>query len=465
MTARVLVVDDVPTNVKLLQAKLASEYFDVITAEDGPSALEITDSQSPDIILLDVMMPHMDGYEVCRRIRANPKTTHIPVIMVTALGDVSDRVRGLEAGADDFLTKPVNETALFARVRSLVRLKTAMDELRLRQQTSEQLGAIDADLVMPSPEDVSGARMLFVDNDDPDSPRIVRIAEEAGYQLAMSDDAGAPAQAAADDFDLVLISLRPSGRDGLRVASQLRSQEQTRSVPILMLVDPQDTEGLAKGLEIGINDYLVRPSDRQEVLARLRTQVRRKRYQDQLRANYRESLSMAVTDGLTGLYNRRYFDVHIRRQLTHATESEKTFALLMIDVDHFKAVNDTHGHEAGDEVLVELAKRVMAAVRNVDMVARLGGEEFVVVMPDSDAEVAVAVAERLRRAVAGQPVPRKAGGDPLDVTASIGVAVYTPDGDDDSELLARADKAMYEAKRRGRNQVYLAPDGGTPAAA
>src|ERR1700692_1881390 len=144
MTARVLVVDDVELNVKLLEAKLSSEYFQVIPAFNGPTALELADSELPDIILLDVMMPRMDGFEVCRRLKANPTPTDIPAVMVTALSDIADRLRGLEAGADDFLTKPVNDIALFARVRSLVRLKRMMDELRLREEeVCRQFGTAD----------------------------------------------------------------------------------------------------------------------------------------------------------------------------------------------------------------------------------------------------------------------------------------------------------------------------------
>src|SRR6201996_1782529 len=140
MTARVLVVDDVDLNVKLLEAKLTSEYFEVLTANNGPTALDVADAELPDIVLLDVMMPRMDGFEVCRRLKANTRTVDIPVVMVTALSDVADRLRGLESGADDFLTKPVNDIALFARVRSLVRLKRMMEELRLREEICGRFG-------------------------------------------------------------------------------------------------------------------------------------------------------------------------------------------------------------------------------------------------------------------------------------------------------------------------------------
>src|SRR5215831_8404741 len=140
MSGRVLVVDDIEANVKLLEAKLSSEYFDVLTAYNGPAALEIADRELPDVILLDVMMPGMDGFKVCRTLKATPRTADVPVVMVTALSDVANRLCGLEAGADDFLTKPVNDVALFARVRSLVRLKRMMEELRLREGICRQFG-------------------------------------------------------------------------------------------------------------------------------------------------------------------------------------------------------------------------------------------------------------------------------------------------------------------------------------
>src|SRR6202451_868919 len=143
MTARVLVVDDILSHVKLLEAKLTAEYFDVVTAFNGLECLTKVAETAPDIVLLDVMMPGMDGFEVCRRIKADPKTAHVPVVMVTALDQPSDRVAGLEAGADDFLTKPVDDAALFARVRSLVRLKMMTDELRMRENNGQGMGLID----------------------------------------------------------------------------------------------------------------------------------------------------------------------------------------------------------------------------------------------------------------------------------------------------------------------------------
>jgi len=455
MPGRILVVDDLPTNVKLLEAKLSREYFDVFTANDGPGALDTAKSASPDVILLDVMMPGMDGFEVCRRLKADPATSHIPVVMVTALSDVSDRVRGLEAGADDFLTKPVNDVALMARVKSLVRLKVMTDELRLREGTSEQLGGL-GDEPLSEVDDGAAELLLVVDNELL-GDKIDDVVRDDGHSLTRTTSAAeALATAPAKPYDLILIDLNLLSDDALRLCSQLRATDATRQTPILLIIDDSDIEGLATGLELGVNDYLAHPVDRHELRARIRTQVRRKRYQDRLRANYRESLSMALTDGLTGLYNRRYFDTHFHAQLQHAASSGKPITVMMIDIDHFKPVNDTHGHGVGDEVLVEVARRMAGRVRNFDMVARYGGEEFVVVMPDAGEDIAAHVAERLRQVVAAAPVVVSSEDvDTIDVTISVGYAVGKGRAADKS-LLKKADQALYEAKGAGRNCVCVA---------
>ena len=215
MTARVLVVDDVELNVKLLAAKLASEYFEVISADNGATALVMAEAELPDIILLDVMMPRMDGFEVCRRLKANPRTADIPVVMVTALSDVADRLRGLEAGADDFLTKPVNDIALFARVRSLVRLKRTMDELRLREEVCRQFGT--ADTREGPVADVSAARILLVAEQGVTASRIIDTLGPVAASVLLATSC-AEAQTFLDDsVELVIVSLSLPDGDPLRL--------------------------------------------------------------------------------------------------------------------------------------------------------------------------------------------------------------------------------------------------------
>ena len=462
MTARILVVDDVPANVKLLETKLAAEYFDVLTACDGPSALAAAAEQLPDIILLDIMMPGMDGFEVCQKLKASAKTRHIPVVMVTALSEVSDRVRGLEAGADDFLSKPVNDVALFARVRSLLRLKMMMDELRLRQETSGELGAFEA--VDPAQDDIAGAQVLIVEGNDMMADRLGRYVGENGCgseRAATLQDGLAAGRNGG--FDLIIVSLHVGGEDGLRLCSQLRSNEETRHVPILLLLDDLDMAQLAKGLELGVTDYLIKPVDRGELLARVRTQIRRHRYHCRLRINLQQSVNMAFTDPLTGVYNRRYMSAHLDRKLMEIATDQKPVSVILFDVDHFKAVNDTHGHGVGDQVLKQLADRVADNLRSFDLVARYGGEEFLVIMPDASAEIGLRVAERLRQLVEGRAFQADGLAQELPVTISLGVATTTNPEETADSLVERADRALYQAKNEGRNRAVSADLSKAPA--
>jgi len=455
MTARVLVVDDVELNVKLLTAKLASEYFEVISADNGPRALTIAEAELPDIILLDVMMPRMDGFEVCRRLKASPRTADIPVVMATALSDVADRLRGLEAGADDFLTKPLNDIALFARVRSLVRLKRTMDELRLREEVCHQFGTADTNDGPAA--DVSPARILLVAEQGVTAARITETLGPIAVSVLRASSC-AEAQTLLDDsIELVIVSLSLPDGDPLRLVSQWRANETSRRLPILLMADDSELPRLAKGLDLGANDYLVRPVDRNELLARVRTQIRRKRLEDRLLDNYRRSLSLALTDELTGLYNRRYVFAHLSGLLDRMSGSSGETALMLFDIDHFKQVNDGYGHPAGDEVLRDIADRAVRQVRSVDLVGRLGGEEFAVVMPETSLGDAIAVAERLRSAVADEPFMLQGKSDRLPITVSVGIAMAGDGSDTLETLLKRADDALYAAKNAGRNRIITLP--------
>lgn len=455
MSARVLVVDDILPNVKLLEAKLSSEYYEVLTATNGPEALEKTIAASPDIVLLDVMMPGMDGFEVCREIKKNPLIAHIPVVMVTALTDTEDKVRALEAGADDFLSKPINDVALMARVRSLVRLKMALDEWRTRENTATQLGVVEG-AASAMNEATDKARILVVEDRSYEQSKIEEtLARDHEYITMVENGIQAMETAAGQDFDVLVISLNLAAEDGLRLCSHLKSNEKTRAVPIVMIGEDKDLPRIAHGLEIGAHDYILRPIDRNELLARIRTQVRRKRFQERLRATYEISLSMALTDSLTGLYNRRYLEVHLEKLLQKNQDSRKSLAVLLMDIDHFKRVNDTHGHAVGDEVLKIFSHRLKDKLRSFDLVARLGGEEFVVILPDVTLARAQSIAERLRLLIAEDEFACGVPGGHLNVTTSIGAAFIDPGAHTVADVLARADKCLYEAKQAGRNCVVF----------
>jgi two-component system cell cycle response regulator len=455
MTARILVVDDITANLRLLEIKLLNEYYEVAIAASGPEALTTVQRWMPDVVLLDVMMPGMDGYEVCRRLKAQPGTAHIPVVMITALTDPAERVRGLEAGADDFLSKPVDDATLFARLRALLRMKQVLDAWRLRAETARDLGFEPPPGPSPS---VAGARALIVNEDASEAEALGLVLGADGIEVAHCADPAESWDILQEGLhDVVLLSLSLDGGDALRLASRLRAHAATRDVPVLLVADHGQKGLVLRGFDLGANDHVIRPVDPNELRARVRNQIRRKRYQERLRADLDRSLEMAVTDPLTGLRNRRYVRRHLEGVLRNSGA-----AVLLMDVDKFKAVNDTHGHAAGDLVLREVAERVRGHLRAADVVARYGGEEFLVVMSGAATEDGMLVAERLRAAVAN--VPMVADGVSMNVTMSIGVAAGGIGAQAD-DVVSAADAALYRGKNNGRNRVEAAEQADWPPSA
>jgi two-component system cell cycle response regulator len=451
MTARVLVVDDLLVNVKLLEARLSAEYYDVLTAHNGYEALEICNRERVDIVLLDVMMPGLDGFETCRRLKTDAATQHIPVIMVTALDQASDRVRCLEFGADDFLSKPVDDLALITRVRNLTRLKMLNDELLMRASTRRNMGLLDQ-VALEAALQQNRGRIIVVDDHQRSASRLKEVLGVTHEVTVEPNAESASALITENAFDLALVSMSLVESDGMRLCSLLRTRESTRHLPIIMLVEPNNEARLLRGLDLGVTDYLIRPIDRQELLARVQTQIRRKRYSDYLRKRLESCFELSIMDPLTQLHNRRYLDGHLKTLVTEAKANTKALSVLMVDVDHFKAVNDTYGHDAGDIILRECAARLRENTRGVDLVARVGGEEFVIVMPDTDRLRAAFIGERLRASIAERPF--KVNDDvALRVTASVGLSSLEESEDTPDSILKRADKALYSAKRHGRNRV------------
>ncbi|HUO23825.1 MAG TPA: PleD family two-component system response regulator [Caulobacteraceae bacterium] len=449
MTARILVVDDIEANVKLLAAKLSAEYFEVLSATDGVTALAIAAAERPDIVLLDVMMPGMDGFQVCRRLKDDPMTRHIPVVLVTALDGRAERIAGLEAGADDFLTKPIDDVVMFARVRSLTRLKLVIDELREREASGRRIGVIAGAAARLAG---AGGRVLIVDDNERQAQRIhTELSIE--HRPLIEPDLEKAHLSARGPVDLVIVNIAARGFDGLRFAAGLRSDDATRQTPILAIYDPDDRARAIKALDLGVNDLLAKPIDPQELAARARTQIKRKRYTDFLRNNLDNSLELAVTDQLTGLHNRRYMVGQLDALVQRAIRGGPPVAALLIDIDHFKKINDSFGHDVGDEVLREFGVRLATNVRAIDLPCRYGGEEFVAIMPDTALVDAERIADRIRRFIGGSPFRVSGGADLLTVTISIGVAVTLGVGDTPEALLKRADEALYEAKAAGRNRV------------
>lgn len=449
MSARILVVDDLEANRRLLEAKLGADYYDVITAQRGEEAVQLAKREKPDLILLDVMMPGgIDGYEACRRLKAMPETRHIPVVILTTLDDRDNRLRGLQAGAEEFLTKPIDDVQLMARVKSLLALKVVVDELRAREASGKRMGVIGEEARDPLEQHrLTAGNVLVVDDN---ATQIKRIKEALGIEHRVSVLGEADAAAAPD---LCVVSVTAKSFDGFRIIARMRSGEPTRHLPILAVVDPDERQRVVRALELGAHDIIARPVDEDELIARARTLMRRKRYMDALRTRLDQSLELAITDQLTGLYNRRFLFGQLAPLVQRSQCGGEAVSVMTIDIDHFKRLNDTYGHDAGDAVLRDFAVRLGSNTRPSDFACRMGGEEFVVIMPRTTGDIACLAAERLRRSVCASAFMVPGVAHALDVTVSIGVAAATSSDDSVETLLKRADEALYEAKRTGRNRV------------
>lgn len=448
MSARILIVDDIAANRQLLRYKLEAHYYDIVEASSGPEALDILKTDKPDIILLDVMMPEMDGYTVCRRIKEDPETSYIPVVMVTALSERDERVKGLEAGAEDFLTKPVNELALLTRIKALIRFNTVTGELRDRQARGEHFGATDIPLAQLD----RPATIVLVDANELSSARITRLLEKKSHKVI---NAFAPffSDTAFETADAVILSSVKQPYDPLRLCAKFRMTPAFRSISVLMIAHERDSDLAFKALDLGATDVIFSPIDGQELLARITTQIRRKRYVDTLRQRVDRGLELAVIDPLTGLYNRRFMERQLDTVMASVRRDGTHFSIIMIDIDYFKSINDTHGHEAGDVVLSQFGDWLKSQVRGVDTVYRLGGEEFSILMPATTADQAFSVADRLRRAFEKTPMKLGVDEETISVTFSAGIASSNSKTIEADTVLKDADAALYSAKMKGRNRV------------
>jgi two-component system cell cycle response regulator len=328
-----------------------------------------------------------------------------------------------------------------------------LDELRIRDKTSLEFG-----IATTAQADSITGHVLLIDDDVVQSHNVEKHLAANGHTITQTMPEKALEVLAQGSFDLVIVSTLLADVDGLRLCSQIRSQEKTRQIPILILVEEEERHMLVKGLEMGINDYLICPVDANELVARARTQMRRKHYQDALRGNVEQTLNMAILDSLTKLYNRRYLDVHLKNMVEEANAKKSDLSVLALDIDHFKAVNDGEGlgHHIGDEVLKQVAERIRNSIRNTDLATRPGGEEFIVLMPNTAMKQALEVAERIRAMIETTPFTISARDGTLKCTISIGVATIDKHDSGATDILKRADAALYRAKHEGRNRVIAA---------
>jgi len=453
MAGRILIADDVATNRIVLKVNLMEAFYEVSQASGGAETVARARKELPDLILLDLLMPDMDGIEVCKALKSDPLTAGIPIIVVTAHNDSASRLEALRAGADEFMSKPLDEQTLLARVRSLLRARDTDEELRLRDNTHRALGFAEETETYDQPATIA----IIAGQYDTALDWKTSLSEEMNDKLVVFSKETALLSSKGNHAPEVYVIACDLDKpdEGLRLLSELRSRPNTRHSAILMVI-PQDASHKAStALDLGANDLMVEGFDPEEMALRLKTQIRRKRQSDRLRETVRDGLRMSVIDPLTELYNRRYAEPHLQRVAERAKQTGRPFAVMILDLDRFKAINDTYGHSAGDVVLQKVAARIKDNLRDVDMVARIGGEEFLVVMPDTQLDQARMAAERLCRVVDEAPVATPNTQTAIPVSLSIGVAMGGLRDDTQSveQLIEFADRALYAAKSDGRNQV------------
>lgn len=458
MAGRILIADPTATNRIILKVKLAAARYQTVQVSNGADARALARAERPDLVILAAQLGDQTAADACAALKRDPKTRAIPVLITDANDTRDDRLAALRAGADDYLAKPLDEMTLLAIVRHLMRTRATFDELSRRQDTIEAFGFAE-----PRPEFSHSANVAVIaatpetgvawrrDLGKGHDLKVRTIPKSEALDLLAEDDAPEAFVIAADIA---------SHADGLRLVSELRSRASGRHAVIII----QDEVGLAEtvpmALDLGANAVVRGPFDAEETAARLAGLIARKRQADALRASVNERLGLATRDPLTGAFNRRYAEAYLSHVADQASQTGQPFAIMMLDLDRFKRVNDTYGHRIGDAVLVETARRLKANLREIDLLARHGGEEFLVAMPETDLSQARAAAERLRRVIGNTPMLRTDNGTQITVTVSIGVTVCRGHevSTELSMLIDQADSALYESKNEGRNLVTLATD-------
>ncbi len=454
MIGKILIVDDVSTNRIVFKVKLTAAGYQTLMAVDGESCVRIALAEQPDIILLDLFLPDRSGIEVLTALKSHPQTRRIPVVMFSSEADGPMRLAALRAGAEDFMARPIDDQTLMARLRGLLRAREHLAGISAPERDLQVLGLAEpaqrfeipgyVALVMPKGE---GALRL---------KRGLAATGQDRFQLMAAEEVHSDQIGAAPDVYLIHSDLCGPG-GGLRMMSELLSRSTTRHAAFCIF-NPEVAQTLrATAFDLGSNDVVDAATPVAEIALRLRALVTRKREGDRMRASVQDGLRMAVFDPLTGLHNRRYGTAQLNAIADRARSEGSEFAVMVVDIDRFKSVNDRWGHATGDAVLVEVAARLASSLRATDLLARVGGEEFLIALPATMLSDAQVVAERLCRTIEGSPVVTP-DGVRVPVTISIGMTtggVLPYDPASVTELVAQADRALMHSKSHGRNQVTI----------
>lgn len=454
--ARILIVDDVHENLHALMNVLRDDYA-IVAATSGEKALELARRlPHPDLILLDIRMPGMDGYSVLAELKIDPATADIPVIFVTALADAADEARGLALGVADYITKPVNPDLLHTRVRTQLELQ------RYRRNP------VLLDVMAHVPN--GRTQSLLVVDDVPENIHELLEALKDTYRIQVANTGARALEIVNGPSppDLVLLDVMMPGMDGYEVCRRIKDTPAGNRIPVIFVTVVDAVSDKVRGFELGAADYITKPFDIDEVHARVRTHLelaRLRRFLEDLVAQRTALLQvseekyriLAQRDSLTGLPNRALFAELLQHAVQHAERSATQFALLSLDLDNFKTINESLGHSRGDRLLVEVAKRLQGLMPESDTIARIGGDEFDIILERREGTPWVdLMAQRMIDALAE---PIELDGQSIYVGMSIGIALYPADGTDPETLQSHADAALHQAKAQGRGVLrFFSPE-------
>jgi two-component system, cell cycle response regulator len=457
MIGKILIVDDVSTNRIVFKVKLTAAGYSSVMAADGASCLALARTEMPDLILLDLMLPDIGGIDVLRQLKANPITRRIPVVMFSSEHDPVQRVAALRAGAEDFLSRPIDDQTLLARLRGLLRAREVVSGFA---SPEGGLGIFGLSEMAPT-FDAPGQVALVMNKADAaiHLRKQLSTAGQERFTIVAPDEIYSD-QGTMGPPDVYLIDA-DIGTDGggLRVMSELLSRSASRNAAFCIFNQSSPSLVPAMAFDLGANDVVDSRISPSELAVRLHTLVLRKRELDQMRASVQDGLRLAMIDPLTGLHNRRYGLAQLNVIANRAQHEASEFAVMVVDLDRFKSVNDRWGHAAGDAVLIEISSRLAANLRASDLVARIGGEEFLIALPNTTRSEAGIVAQRLCEAAESEPVIL-ADGTAIHVTISIGMTIdgglsgQTP-ALNVADIVDQADRALMKSKAGGRNKVTI----------
>ena len=460
MSGRVMIVDPVSTNRIVLKVKLIAARYGVVPCASFAEALGRLDDEKPDLILVEASQLGTGLADFCAQMRQDRRNADIPVLGLGHFTDSYARLEALAAGADDILPKPFCDALLLAMIRSLLRTRDEARETLLTDDTRTALGFSEG----PVGFDHAGSVAIVCD-DDLCSQRFGHLLNglRSGQASAITPTEALEPRGKLVPELFILDARNALARNSIegvyQLIADLRSRTETRNAAQLVVLPAGSSAMAAMALDLGANAAASADAAPEEMLLRARALLARKAKQDRVRDTLKSGLEAAMTDPLTGLSNRRFAMSHLAGLAERAVETGRNLAVMVLDIDHFKRINDTHGHAAGDQVLIGVAEILRRNLRAVDLVARVGGEEFLIAMPDASAEAAYAAAERLRQKIASSDFGSSEAGF-LNVTLSVGIALgaagQVVGGKSAIEdLILSADAALYRSKAAGRNTVNL----------